>query len=56
MEDLKYMILVDGSFTGLTRKVNKSIIEEGWKPTGGLAILKGKEDIDVDYFQAMIKE
>ncbi|SVE49759.1 uncharacterized protein METZ01_LOCUS502613 [marine metagenome] len=50
----KYKIVEKQSGFSLEREVNK-MIKEGWKPQGGLQIVRDNYDIEKIY-QAMVKE
>ena len=50
----KYKIVEEQSKFSLEREVNK-IIKEGWKPQGGLQIVRDSYNIE-KFYQAMVKE
>ena len=50
----KYKIVEEQSKFSLEREVNK-IIKEGWKPQGGLQIVRDNYEHE-RFFQAMVKE
>lgn len=54
---MKYIIVEEfGSCEDLTEKVNQ-LIEQGWRPQGGVAVIAAPEDgLNDGYCQAMIKE
>ena len=50
----EYKIVEEQSEFSLEIKVNK-MIKEGWRPQGGLIIMKDSYDLD-KFYQAMVKE
>ena len=52
---MKYQILYIGNTDNLTDLVNAAIAE-GWRPQGGVAVIKQPNAGTYDFFQAMVKD